>query len=291
MSSRPDFKARHARQREEISAADLDRLLDAGRRWDLAATLRSGGSLIFPHTTLTVCGHQIAAAVHAGLDSGADRVVALGVLHALTPELQEARRRVEQGGEPSREPARGIQGPGLGGLDHWRGEFSTDHFRFLWDAEVRRRGVAPPELIIAFPFLAAGRPETLFGIEQLQEAARDAVVIATTDAFHYGLGYGDSPEAALAPEEGGLELARRRIVEGYEILRTGDLTAYEQHCAATRSDGRDVGQVLRLLRGPLEPRLLDIVADDMTEAYRKPAPTWVAASLLELHPPSHQVPF
>ena len=35
---------------------------------------------MFPHATFTVCGHQIAAAVHACLDSGARRVLALGVL-------------------------------------------------------------------------------------------------------------------------------------------------------------------------------------------------------------------
>ena len=58
----PDFKAFHARQQAELGEEGALRLLDAGRAWDLAPTLRSGGSVIFPHTTLAVCGHQIADA-------------------------------------------------------------------------------------------------------------------------------------------------------------------------------------------------------------------------------------
>jgi hypothetical protein len=280
----PDFKALHARQREEAGEAGLLRLLDAGRAWDLTCVLRAGGSVIFPHTTLETCGHQIAAAVHSCLDSGAHRIVVLGVLHGLNPELLEARRRVVEGGDPTAEPLRGIQGPGLDRRDEWRREFSLDHFHVLWETEVRRRGIAGPELILRYPFLAAGRPEDLPGMEELRDLARDAVVVATMDAFHHGLGYGDPPEAALTPEAGGLDLARRRILEGLELLRAGDYPAYERHCAATRSDGRDTGQLLRHLLGPLRPEILDLAADDMTGPYSAPPPTWVATSLVALHP-------
>src|SRR5437868_667599 len=97
----PDFKARTLRDQTLLSEAEIDRLLDAGRAWNLAPTLRAGGALVFPHATLTVCGHQIAAAVQACLECGARRVLALGVLHALTPELEETRVRVANGGDPA----------------------------------------------------------------------------------------------------------------------------------------------------------------------------------------------
>ena len=65
----------------------IDRLLEMGRVWKLAPTLGAGGAVIFPHADLEVCGHQIAAAVHAILDSGAKRVLVFedseGDLHAL----------------------------------------------------------------------------------------------------------------------------------------------------------------------------------------------------------------
>jgi hypothetical protein len=124
----------------------------------------------------------------------------------------------------------------------------------------------------------------LLGIEELQEIVRDAVAVATADPFHHGIGSGDPPEHSLAPEEGGLDLARRRIEEGLVLLQAGDYWGYNQHCVDAKSDARDVGQVLRYLLGPLEDHILDIVSDDMTGPYNKPAPTWVAGALMELIP-------
>jgi len=274
----PDFKARHAAQQAALGEAGAARLLEAGRAWDLAPALRAGGSVVFPHTTLQVCGHQIAAAVHAALDCAAPRVVVLGVLHALTEELAAARARVAAGGDPAREAGWGIHGPEAAE----RAEFSLSHFCFLWECETRRRGIAGPELILRYPYLAGGHPERMPGVDELREVAGGAAVLATIDAFHHGIGYGEPPETALAPEAGGLDRARTAIVQGLELLRTGDYRAYERHCVATRSDGRDVGQVLRLLRGPLVPETLDLVADDMTGPYNAPPPTWVAGALVAL---------
>jgi hypothetical protein len=347
----PDFKARSARHQAELGEEGALRLLDAGRAWDLAPTLQAGGAIIFPHATLTVCGHQIAAAVHACLDSGAQRVLAIGVLHALTQELEEARTHVANGGDVTREPAWGIQGPGLPGREDWRAEFSLSHFRYLWDVETKRRGIAVPELVVRYPYLAGGRPQFLPGIAELvsfltrpdtsdrrffarrvnahsaheraatrsdrrmrrtsrslapasrregrtlprekrpaqQEEVQDTVVVATMDAFHHGIGYGDLPEEVLAPAEGGLELARQCIAEGLALLHAGDYWGYNQQCVQAKSDGRDVGQLLRYLLGPLEGRILDIVADDMTAAYNKPAPTWVAGALIEMQPASRNL--
>jgi hypothetical protein len=258
------------------------RLLDAGRRWDLARVLSDGGALVFPHVSLEVSGHHAAAAVHASLDSGADRVLVLGVLHALTDELEDARVRVAEGGDPSLEDSWGIQGPGIPGRDDWMREFSLSNFLFLLDEETRRRRIDGPELVVRYPYLAGGRPEALPGIEELERLSRDAVIVATADPFHHGIAYGDPEAEALAPDAGGLELARRRIDEGVALLEAGDYFGYNQHCVDAKSDARDVGQVLRHLLGPVSGRVLDLVADDMTEAYDAPPPTWVAGALIEL---------
>ena len=284
-SGLPDFLARSIEHQRRIGAEGADGLLEAGRRWDLAPVLQAGGSIIFPHATLGVCGHQIAAAVSACLNSGASRVVVLGVLHALDGEMVEARKRASAGGDDLlAEPLRGIQGPTLAGRDEWRREFSLSHFRFLWEREVERRGTAGPELITYYPFLAGGRPEDLRGIDEVRSACRDAVVVATMDPFHHGIGYGDSTEDARYPESGGIDLARKEIAIGFEVLKSGDNSAFERHCIQTKSDGRDVGQVLRLLLGPLDHEILDLVADDMAPSYRKPDPTWVAGALIALRP-------
>ena len=96
------------------------------------------------------------------------------------------------------------------------------------------------------------------------------------------------PDTARFPENGGLEMARNEITAGFNLLRSADYRRYEQHCVRTKSDGRDVGQVPRLLKGPLESELLDIVSDDMAPVYGKPAPTWVAGALIALHPCSRR---
>lgn len=175
----------------------------------------------------------------------------------------------------------GIQGPGIGTWNDWESEYSLLDFFFLLDTEVKRRGIKKPRVIARYPYLVGGRPMILPGIEELQRIVKNAVVVATTDAFHHGIGYDAPPDQALFPEKGGLALARERIEEGMKILGMGDYWGYNQHCVSARSDGRDVGQVFRYLLGPLTGRLLDLTYTDTTEMYQAPAPTWVAAALLE----------
>ena len=289
MASELDRKALnsyiHNMVREEHAALGeqgVQDLLDRGRQWRLGETLRQGGSILFPHAGIQDCGHQIAATVQACLDSGADRVLVVGVLHALTDELQAARVRVANGADVTQEKYWGVQGPGLDGHDNWRGEFSLLHFLLLWDAEVKRRGVKAPDLILRYPYLAGGKPEILPGIQELQAIARDAVIVSTADAFHHGIGYGEPPATALYPEQGGLDLARRTILEGQATLARGDYWGYNQHCVAAKSDGRDAGQVVRYLMGrPFEAEILDLTYTDTTDMYNSPPPTWVAGALVE----------
>jgi hypothetical protein len=260
--------------------------LERARQWDLAPTLRAGGVLVFPHAGVQDCGHQIAACVHACLDSGADRVVVVSVLHAFTDEMEAARRRVAAGEDPAQWPFWGVQGPGIEGRDEWRGDHVLISWRHFWAAETRRRGIKGPDVIERYPYLAAGKPGELPGIDELARLAdaQAAVVVSTADAFHHGLGYGDPPEKSLHPHEGGLDLARRTIEEGMAILSRGDYWGYNQHCVRAKSDARDAGQVFRYLRGPMAGRILDLTYSDASDLYHQPKPTWVAAALMEWQP-------
>lgn len=269
-------------ERRALGTAGIDRLLAEGRAWDLAPTLDAGGTLVFPHANLLSCGHQIAAVVEACLDSGADRVVVIGVLHAQTPDLQEARARVAAGGDVSCEALWGIQGPGVAGPESWRREFSLANFLFLWKEATRRRGTPGPELILRYPYLVGDRPDLLPGVEALQALAADAVVVTTADPFHHGVGYGTKRRKARFPERGGLKLARKRIEEGLALMGTGDHAGYVRHCLDAKSDARDAGPLTRHLVGPVEGRILDLTYQDTTALYDQPAPTWVATALIEM---------
>ena len=273
------YRAEHAEMGERGTLERLER----ARRWDLAPTLAAGGVVVFPHAGVLDCGHQVAAAVHGCLDSGADRVVVVSVLHAFSDEMQDARQRVSAGEDPSAWSFWGIQGPGVG-REEWKADHSLISFRHFWAAETTRRGIAGPEVVERYPFLAGGHPERLPGIDELAALAEDAVIVSTADPFHHGIGYGDPPERALAPHEGGLDLARRTIVEGMELLGRGDYAAYDAHCLEAKSDARDAGAVFRYLRGELRGEILDLTYTDAAALYEAPDPTWVAAPLVEWRP-------
>ena len=276
--------ALYRREHEALGERGTLELLERGRQWDLAPILSAGGVAVFPHAGVDDCGHQVAAAVHGCLDSGADRVVVISVLHAFTEEMEEARRRVSSGEDPSAWPFWGIQGPGLDGREEWREDHALTSFRHLWAAETRRRGVRGPEVVERYPYLAGGRPDRLPGIEELAALVEDAVVVSTADPFHHGIGYGNRPEESLPPDESGLGLARKRIQEGIDVLGRGDYWGYNQHCVSAKSDARDAGQVFRYLRGPLRGRILDLTYTDASDLYNAPPPTWVAGALIEWTP-------
>jgi hypothetical protein len=256
-------------------------MLDAARQWDFAPTLAAGGVIVFPHTNPFDSGLHTAAAVNACLDSGADRVLAISVLHAFTNEMEQARIKVAAGDDPSAYPFWGIQGPGIDGRDEWRGDHALLCFRHFWAAETKRRGIQRPQLIERYPYLAGGRPDRLPGIDELARLAEDAVIVSTADSLHHGLGYGDPPERSYHPDAEGLAFARRTIEEGIAILSRGDYPGYLQHCLRAKSDARDAGTVFRFVSGPLDGRIVDLKYSDATALYRQPPPTWVAAALVE----------
>ena len=282
-----DIIALYTREHAELGDQGTLEHLEKGRQWDLFATLNAGGVLVFPHAGVKECGYQIAACVHACLDSGAKRVVVISVLHAFTDAMEQARRRVAGGGDPAQETFWGIQGPGIAGRQEWTGDHVLMSWRHFWKAEVKRRGLHAgqiPEVVERYPYLAGGKPEMLPGMDDLRELVKDAVIVSTADPFHHGIGYGDAPEDSFHPDQQGLARARAVIEEGIAILARGDYWGYNQHYVKAKSDARDAGQVFRYLRGPMKGRIVDLTYSDASDLYQQPPPTWVAAPLVEWTP-------
>jgi len=147
-------------------------------------------------------------------------------------------------------------------------------------AAADRQGVAAPRVLERFPYLAGGRPDALPGIETLAAECENAVMVTTADPMHHGIGYGDAPEASLAPDEGGYELAAASIAAGCSLLHAQDYWGYNQHCVEAKSDHRDAGQVMSLLRGPLQGQLLELLTCEFGDVYDAPPPSWVASPLI-----------
>ena len=276
--------ALYAREHAELGEAGTLEHLERGEAWQLAATLNAGGVLVFPHAGVHDCGYQIAACVQAALDSGADKIVVLSVLHAFTPAMEAARVAVAAGADPAAYAYWGIQGPGLDGRREWQGDHALISWRHFWRAELKRRGIAAeraPAVYERYPYLAGGAPQNLPGIDELARLLEDAVLVSTADPFHHGIGYGDAPADAYDHDASGLAHAKSVIEAGMRILERGDYSAYNAHCVEAKSDARDTGQVYRYLRGPMAGEVLDISYTDSSELYDQPKPTWVAGALIE----------
>lgn len=276
--------ALYAKEHAELGDSGTLDHLERAEHWQLANTLSAGGVLVFPHAGVHDCGYQIAACVQAALDSGADDVVVLSVLHAFTPAMEAARVAVADGADPALFEFWGIQGPGIEGRREWQGDHALISWRHFWRAELARRGIAPdkaPTVHERYPYLAGGQPQNLPGIDELARLMEDAVVVSTADPFHHGIGYGDAPEDAYDHDEVGLAHAQSVIEAGIKLLEAGDYAAYNQHCIEAKSDARDTGQVYRYLRGPMTGAVLDLSYTDSSELYDQPKPTWVAGALIE----------
>ena len=210
-------------EHEEMGERGTLERLERAREWDLAPTLAAGGVVVFPHAGVLDCGHQVAAAVHGCLDSGADRVVV---------DQRAPRVHRRDAGRPSARLGRrgsvvvAVLGhPGAGNRRARGVGEPTTRSSASGTSGKPRRGVAAspaPEVVERYPYLAGGHPERLPGIEELAALAEDAVIVSTADPFHHGIGYGDPPERALDPHEGGLDLARATIEEGIDLLGRGD---------------------------------------------------------------------
>ncbi len=279
-----DILALYAHEHETLGEAGTMRQLEQAQDYKLSGVLSDGGVLVFPHAGVHDCGHQIAGCVHAALDSGADRVIVISVLHAFSSAMEQARRGVAAGNLPSEYPFWGIQGPGLDFRQEWTGDHALISWRHFWNAELKRRGIRGPQMIERYPYLAGGKPGELPNMDELEAISKDAAIVSTADPFHHGLGYGTPPAEAMIPEEGGLEAARESINEGIRLLEQRDYWGYNQQCVRAKSDARDAGQVFTYLRGPMKGRIVDITVSHAAALYKAPPPTWVAGALIAWEP-------
>lgn len=255
------WKAYYAEERRELGEAGLLALFDDAPR----VVLRSGGAIVFPHTRLRISGKLTAAAAQAVLDSGADRVLAIGARHG--PR--------DTGGDP-----RGI-------YDFVEGEFSLDNFGVLLELAARRANKKPPELIRRFPFLTGGDPSTLPEVDELIDLAKECALVATTDPIHYGIGYGDRVATFKAASSEARRYAKEELEIAFSALAEQDFESFLLHAARVRSDFRDAGPVLALLLGEkfrFSIKALELV--DYAEVLGAPDPTWVAGALVECVKPT-----
>lgn len=262
----------------------MSAILDKGKTWstELAKTLNSGGAAIFPHTFLSQCGYQIAAAVHAILDSGADQALVLGVLHPMSESLMLARTKELNEEDISTENSRGVFWPDFDPNHCLSKEFSLDLFNILFDFEVKRRGIKPPRLIERYPSLVNRDPANLPGIKELKQISKDAVIVATDDMCHHGIGYGVSPENAFQIDDEGYQFARKSIEEGYTLLRKDDYQGYYFHWMNPLAigDPTDTTIVLKYLLGDVSTHILDLKLADVSSLFENNiSPTWVATTL------------
>lgn len=266
----------------------ISALLEEGKKWgkELTCTLNAGGAVVFPHTFLSQCGYQIAAAVHAILDSGADQALVLGVLHPMTESLMQARSKELNEEDISKEPSWGIFGPDIDPKSCLEKEFSLDLFKILFSFEVKRRGIKPPKLIERYPSLVNRDPANLPGIKELQQIAKDSVIVATDDMCHHGVGYGVSQDIAFQIDDNGYQFAKKLIEDGYELLKKDDYKAYFFHWMnpVAIGDPTDTSIVLKYLLGKASIEILDIKLVDVSSLFENNlSPSWVATTLAKFN--------
>lgn len=271
-----------------LGVEGLHAILDKGKQWapELANTLNAGGATLFPHTFLSQCGYQIAAAVHAILDSGADQALVLGVLHPMTASLMQSRSKELNEEDISHEPSHGIFCPDRDPNGCLSKEFSLDLFKILFDFEVKRRGIRPPKLIERYPSLVNRNPAQLPRIQELQQIAKDSVIVATDDMCHHGVGYGVAPKHAYQIDEKGYHFARNLIEEGYELLKRDDYHGYFFHWMNPLGigDPTDTTTVLKYLLGKASMDILDLKLVDVSSLFEDNiSPSWVATTLVKFN--------
>ncbi|GAB4229289.1 MAG: hypothetical protein Tsb0021_07040 [Chlamydiales bacterium] len=269
-------------ERQSLSNVEIEAILDSGHQWKFGHILNAGGGLLFPHTYLKQCGHQIAAVVQACLDSDADQIVVLGVLHPnchALKKLMEAHSTEEQ-----KKGARGIWGPDIGGKNFWQDEFSLHGFLFLWEHEVKRRGIKAPKLYQRYPLILGNDVSDVKGIKELEQLAKDAVVVMTGDLCHHGAAYNHMNELALNINDYTKVYAKEVINHGFSLLEDKKIDLYKEHCKKVRNDCFETSLVFNHLKGLFSHEISDIQLINTDQLYpNETPPNWVAASLVKIN--------
>ena len=279
MKSAAEWKAFYTRERASLGDVGLTQRLD--RAPDVE--LRQGEALIFPHTMMAATGHLTAAVARAVVRSGADEVLALGVLHGGREQDAKRVKRARDGDPIARGALRRVHADTDAVCAE---EFSLDGFAALLALESARQGKKPPRVIARYPFLVGEDPARLPGLDDVIRLAERMPIVATTDPMHHGAGYG-TPEHARRGEheETTMVFARFSIQKQLDLLLGAKWAAFQQLADLVRSDFRDTGPVLaRALRGGSARRgeILELHLVDYAEVLGAEPPTWVAGPLMRM---------
>lgn len=271
------WKTFYAHERARLGEVGLAERLDRAPEVELPP----GGALVFPHTMLSMTGDLTAAVARAVVRSGADEVLALGVLHAGREKDADVVRRARAGDTAARAALRGVHEAGEAICDE---EFSLDGFEAMLALAAAREGREPPRVHARYPFLVGDDPASLPGLGDVAKLAARMPVVATTDPIHHGAGYGTPPEGRRSErDEATHEWARACIERQLDLLSRGDWPAFARLAADVHSDFRDDGPALaHLLRQRGAPRgdVVELRLVDYAEVLDTDAPTWVAGPLL-----------
>jgi hypothetical protein len=268
MRSAADWKDYYARERDCLGLAGLAALINQPppRPWPDTPT-----AAVFPHTRLRDSGDMTAAVARAVIQSNAEIVLAIGVLHGV---------------DRTNEALRGIHRPDDAICAF---EFSLDNFRALLAVAAERMGRPMPRLIERYPLVSGATPGDLSGVDELHDwIARGAALVATADPIHHGVGYGTpTNEQRKLDDPVTTDWVRHEITAAHDRLCRGDYAAFLDDCQRIRSDFRDAGPVVAMLLGasadrPLKHMLLDLRLIDYSAALAAAEPTWVCACLFQI---------
>ena len=265
-------------ERHRLGEAGLSAFFDDAPRLDAPR------GVVFPHTRLEATGAFVAAAARAALESGADTILALGVLHGAREADAERVARARAGDAAAIAALRGVHGPGVDGdAGVWREEFSLDGFLAMLALGAARAKRDAPRVIARYPFLVGDDPSSLPGIDALARLAERAYVVATTDPIHHGVGYGTPANDARDPSAD----ATRAWAEGaiglqLDALRARDFRAFAARAKESGSDFRDVGPALARAAPFERAEIAALALVDYAGVLGAPPPTWVAAALVAL---------
>lgn len=277
-----EWKRWYAEERRRLGDVRLAAMVERAPE----VALPPSGAVVFPHTRAEASGELIAAAARAVVRSGADRVLAIGVLHGARERDLDLVTRARSGDGEALAVARRVHGPGAPNDEGLaQEEFSLDAFESLLTIAAAMHGTRAPAVIARYPFLVGDDPSSLPGLGELDKLARDCAVVATTDPLHHGAGYGtlasgfrDETVAST------MEFARAAIAEQESALERLDFATFARLCAEHRSDFRDVGPTLAAVLG--RPRFVihETRLVDYSAVLEAPRPTWVAAALCSARP-------
>ena len=168
-----------------------------------------------------------------------------------------------------------------------KNEFSLILFKSLWKIEIKRRGKKAPRLIERYPCLVNRHPETLPGMQELKELARNAVIIGTEDYCHHGVAYGIAKNSAIHMGEQALSFARQKIENGFSLLQQNKYDEFYEHGMQLNAigDPSDVSVTIHYLIGSqAQPKILNLKLVDVSHLFENdPSPSWVAATLAKNH--------